>query len=118
FEANSVYAGGKARSVDVPGTNLKEVNKFLPGEHGFRFFPGFYQHITDTLTRIPFKGKDGKTQPEGVFNNLTPTDTIMIARYGKKGIVVNARFPHTRSSWKVLLDNLFRGADTGLTEEE
>lgn len=42
--------GGKARSVVVqqPGS------EGLPGEHGFRFFPGFYRHVIDTMARIPF----------------------------------------------------------------
>lgn len=35
--------GGKARSVSVPGTGTGG-RRDLPGEHGFRFFPGFYQH--------------------------------------------------------------------------
>ena len=26
---------------------------WLPGEHGFRFFPNFYKHVTDTMSRIP-----------------------------------------------------------------
>ena len=25
-----------------------------PGEHGFRFFPGFYRHLPDTMSRIPY----------------------------------------------------------------
>ena len=25
----------------------------VPGEHGFRFFPGFYKHVIDTMRRIP-----------------------------------------------------------------
>ena len=25
----------------------------LPGEHGFRFFPGFYHHVPDSMRRIP-----------------------------------------------------------------
>ena len=25
----------------------------LPAEHGFRFFPGFYRHLPDTMKRIP-----------------------------------------------------------------
>ena len=29
----------------------------LPGEHGFRFFPGFYHHVPDTMRRIPFAGQ-------------------------------------------------------------
>jgi 15-cis-phytoene desaturase len=44
--------GGKARSVVV--TN--EGQQGLPGEHGFRFFPGFYHHVIDTMQRIPLPG--------------------------------------------------------------
>ena len=59
-----VALGGKARSIGVPGS-AAGGRKDLPGEHGFRFFPGFYHHIPDTMRRIP----DGKN-PEGVYNNL------------------------------------------------
>src|SRR3990172_5410233 len=38
FERNPQYVGGKARSVDVPGTNIRDPDRYLPGEHGFRFF--------------------------------------------------------------------------------
>ena len=27
----------------------------LPGEHGFRFFPGFYHHVPDSMRRIPLR---------------------------------------------------------------
>ena len=48
--------GGKARSIPVPGSGV--VGRAdLPGEHGFRFFPGFYRHLPDTMRRIPFKGR-------------------------------------------------------------
>jgi uncharacterized protein with NAD-binding domain and iron-sulfur cluster len=36
--------GGKARSIPVPGT-ATGGRRALPGEHGFRFFPGFYHHV-------------------------------------------------------------------------
>ena len=65
FELRDV-PGGKARSVVVPSTaprqNVGAVNlgslaaptrRDLPGEHGFRFFPRFYRHIIDTMTRTP-----------------------------------------------------------------
>ncbi|MFD2357348.1 FAD-dependent oxidoreductase [Nonomuraea ferruginea] len=45
--------GGKSRSIPVPGT-ATGGRKDLPGEHGFRFFPGFYQNLPDTMSRIPF----------------------------------------------------------------
>src|ERR1035438_7782619 len=44
--------GGKARSIPVIGSGTGGRHD-LPGEHGFRFFPGFYKHVIDTLRRIP-----------------------------------------------------------------
>lgn len=45
--------GGKARSIPFAGTGAGG-RADLPGEHGFRFFPGFYHHVPDTMRRIPF----------------------------------------------------------------
>ncbi len=90
FEYNPDYIGGKARSINYKGKD-KQYENPLPGEHGFRFFPGFYKHVTDTMKRIPFKDTTGKTQ--SVFDNLTPTKTIMVSRYGHSPIVVLASFP-------------------------
>ncbi|MGW6422548.1 hydroxysqualene dehydroxylase [Nocardia sp. NPDC055053] len=58
------FLGGKARSMGVPGT-ASPGRAELPGEHGFRFFPGCYQHVPDTMSRIPFPGN-----PNGVLDNL------------------------------------------------
>ena len=56
--------GGKARSIPVSGTG-GPGRRELPGEHGFRFFPGFYHHVPDTMRRIPFAGN-----AQGVGDNL------------------------------------------------
>ena len=100
--------GGKARSMDVPdsGTNGR---KALPGEHGFRFFPRFYQHLPDTMKRIPFPGND-----QGVFNNLADATRGEMARYGKPSIELVTRFPRTFNDIKDLLNEVFGGNDTGL----
>lgn len=60
-------------------TNILEIgiNCFsLPGEHGFRFFPGFYRHIFDTMKRIPISvNVDGHEAVTGsVYDNLIPSD--------------------------------------------
>src|SRR4051812_31728941 len=57
--------GGKARSIPVAGT-AHGKRRPLPGEHGFRFFPGFYHHVPDTMRRIPFR-----SNANGVWDNLT-----------------------------------------------
>ncbi|MFI6167685.1 FAD-dependent oxidoreductase [Nocardia sp. NPDC051052] len=66
--------GGKARSIPVPGTG-SGGRPDLPGEHGFRFFPGFYQHVPDTMRRIPFAGN-----ANGVWNNLVAVPEARFAR--------------------------------------
>ncbi len=53
------FLGGKARSMDVPNT-AAGGRLALPGEHGFRFFPGCYQHVPDTMERIPVGGGNVK----------------------------------------------------------
>ncbi|WP_181721092.1 hydroxysqualene dehydroxylase [Nocardia gipuzkoensis] len=68
--------GGKARSVGVPGTGAGG-RPDLPGEHGFRFFPGFYQHVPDTMRRIPFPGN-----ANGVWDNLVAVPEARFARRG------------------------------------
>ncbi|HEX6116491.1 MAG TPA: FAD-dependent oxidoreductase, partial [Solirubrobacterales bacterium] len=63
--------GGKARSMDVP-RSAAGGRRGLPGEHGFRFFPGFYHHVPDSMRRIPFPGN-----ANGVHDNLEDaTETI------------------------------------------
>jgi uncharacterized protein with NAD-binding domain and iron-sulfur cluster len=49
--------GGVARTQyhrfpdDTPIDKVRK--KRVPGEHGFRFFPSFYRHLTHTMRRIP-----------------------------------------------------------------
>ncbi len=112
FERNPIYMGGKARSIDY--NHDHEYQNPLPGEHGFRFFPGFYKHIIDTMKRIPFE-VNGKKQT--VFNNLTATSRIMLARQGKAPIVTPASFPKSLSDIKLIIKDL-HGIDSGLTSEE
>src|SRR3954471_17842848 len=81
FELRSI-PGGKARSMDaIAGTGGRRA---LPGEHGFRFFPGFYRHVPDTMSRIPFGH-----QRQGVFENLVPSTQLQIARDGARNELVS-----------------------------
>jgi uncharacterized protein with NAD-binding domain and iron-sulfur cluster len=89
--------GGKARSIPVPNS-ATIGKKQLPGEHGFRFFPGFYQHITDTMKRIPYKNN-----PLGVFNNLVDATRINIPRFDKEGLTLPAKAPTSSSDVQVLV---------------
>ncbi|MFG2973724.1 FAD-dependent oxidoreductase [Streptomyces sp. NPDC048331] len=66
--------GGKARSMDVPGS-ARGGRRPLPAEHGFRFIPGIYHNLPDTLRRIPFPGNAA-----GVWDNLVAPREMMFAR--------------------------------------
>lgn len=118
FERNQRYVGGKARSVDVPGTNTSDGHDFLPGEHGFRFFPGFYKHVTDTMKRIPYRRPDGSPNPEGCFGNLTSTERIMIARYGKPAILAIASFPRSLNDLELIVKDMHGRLEVGLSNDE
>jgi uncharacterized protein with NAD-binding domain and iron-sulfur cluster len=99
FERKPVI-GGKARSISVPGSAFPD-HQPLPGEHGFRFFPGFYKHVTDTMRRIPY-GARGNT-----FDNLTVATRILLARSGQAEITWLARSPETVADLQVFLTELF-----------
>src|SRR5262249_7079300 len=64
--------GGEARSIPVAGTGAGG-RADLPGEHGFRFFPGFYKNVPDTMRRIPVAGN-----PDGVFDHLVDAHQELI----------------------------------------
>ncbi len=57
YEARGT-CGGKARTQPVPGTG-RDGRRDLPGEHGFRFYPRFYRHVIDMMTRTPVRDETG-----------------------------------------------------------
>lgn len=92
YEQRPDHWGGKARSMSAPGTGTGG-RADLPGEHGFRFFPGFYKHLPDTMTRIPFGSGSN------VFNNLVPTTQIEMTQENSDPIITPAEFPGTLAAW-------------------
>ncbi|WP_100401888.1 hydroxysqualene dehydroxylase [Bacillus sp. FJAT-42315] len=104
YEAKSI-PGGKARSVSVPHS-ATDGNKELPGEHGFRFFPGFYQHVIHTMKRIPVDKK--KT----VYHHLVNAKEMGLARFDKPLVPFALGFPksfvHLRTNMKSLFQTNWR----------
>ncbi|MGP8297694.1 hydroxysqualene dehydroxylase [Streptomyces inhibens] len=84
YERKPKGLGGKARGMGVPGS-ARGGRKPLPGEHGFRFIPGIYHNLPDTLRRIPFPGN-----AHGCHDNLVASTEVMLARTGGRE---NIRFP-------------------------
>src|ERR671910_3203506 len=87
--------GGKARSMPVPGSGTGG-RADLPGEHGFRFFPGFYRHLPDTMGRIPFAGGT-------VVDHLVGATRILFAQAGGPNeIIAPAHLPESPDDFAVL----------------
>jgi uncharacterized protein with NAD-binding domain and iron-sulfur cluster len=87
--------GGKARSLPVPGS-AAGGRADLPAEHGFRFFPGFYQHLPDTMERIPAGAAN-------VFAHLVGAERILLAQAGGRNeILAAAHAPESLDDLAVL----------------
>jgi uncharacterized protein with NAD-binding domain and iron-sulfur cluster len=104
--------GGKAKSNVKPGSGMNGL-KDLPGEHGFRFFPGFYRHVPDTMRRIHFPGN-----ANGVLDNLISAPLGGIAQEYKPLYTFPAHVPHTLNDWRQLFQSWFARAELGLQPGE
>lgn len=99
--------GGKARSIPYVGTAKNQRND-LPGEHGFRFFPGFYRHVIDTMKRIPFQ------TDRVVADNLTTAPHCMLARFDQPPVRTPFRFPRSWTDVVMTVRFLRRGNGVSL----
>lgn len=99
--------GGKARSLPATGISWGSLpfgplerpsadarRPPLPGEHGFRFFPGFYKHVVDTMERIPYRGGS-------VAQNLVDATELRVAPFDRASFHLPARFPRSGEDIKI-----------------
>ncbi|MFE5923037.1 FAD-dependent oxidoreductase [Streptomyces sp. NPDC056468] len=100
--------GGKARSMGVPGS-ARGGRRELPAEHGFRFIPGIYHNLPDTMRRIPFPGN-----PNGVWDNLVAPSEMSFARTGREDLRLPLPWPGHQPP-DLTLDDV-RRALTGVME--
>jgi uncharacterized protein with NAD-binding domain and iron-sulfur cluster len=99
YEAEDRF-GGKARSL--PGPTVPDGSR-LPSEHGFRFFPGFYRHVTDTMSRLPCDGGS-------VEDNLVETTEFLQATADRQWTMPTAS-PETLEGYRSQIWSLFGGPD-------
>ncbi|MEP6652443.1 MAG: FAD-dependent oxidoreductase [Myxococcales bacterium] len=101
--------GGRARSYRRRLFSLTgdRMNIEAPVEHGFRFFPGFYRNISDTMARIPLQGQAVVDQAHRtVHDNLVHIDREWLSVSGKRVIDVPAATVGVRNPTQRLLDLL------------
>jgi uncharacterized protein with NAD-binding domain and iron-sulfur cluster len=119
--------GGKARSMDADGAvpfdatdaarhtaaHANGARRDLPGEHGFRFFPGFYRHVIDTMRRIPYGSRS-------VADNLVDTTRVQWAWFDRAPIELPTRFPQTNTDIQHAIQSLLAtlGGQAGIPPEE
>jgi uncharacterized protein with NAD-binding domain and iron-sulfur cluster len=129
YERNTVL-GGKARSfpVEALSGNDRRLGRFpglmdiypskdiigLPAEHGFRFFPGFYKHLADTLSRIPC----ADDQSRHVIDNLVNVERDAYAQTGKPFFHISTHRPVTLREWINALTDIFGHPSFGLPPNE
>lgn len=106
------FFGGKARSYPKLDTGVRP-RRNLPAEHGFRFFPGFYRHLPDSMQRIPF----GR-QPHGVLDNLVEATRVQIARQGEPPFIMPARFPSSFDEFRLALHAFAQQGQLGIRPSE
>lgn len=111
FERRADRPGGKARSIPVPSSGT-DGRRDLPGEHGFRFFPGFYRHLPDTMKTIPTADR------RSVFDHLVDAPRLELARSTGTPIVASARFPRSLRDLETVLHTVFGMEDLGLKPGE
>jgi uncharacterized protein with NAD-binding domain and iron-sulfur cluster len=87
-------AGGKAMSRRVEGDR--------PTEHGFRFFPGWYRHLPDTMKRIPFRGRRELYEGRSVFDNLIEIDSNLLVWYDREPVAAPMHLPRSFDQLKTM----------------
>lgn len=106
--------GGKARSQYW----TRNGQGPFPGEHGFRFFPGFYEQVPETMRRIPLDAgavdpqaaRDGAAIPgRTVIDNLTTVHHMAVARKDEPLTLISRRQPREVEDLRGLLEFYFRG---------
>jgi hypothetical protein len=72
---------------------------WLPGEHGFRVFPGFYSHVFDTMKRTPILGSTPKSTV-GAAQERSVTVNASRDKYVETG---RTAYDNIRSTTKIIL---------------
>ncbi len=103
--------GGKARTLWVPDS-ARDGRPPLPGEHGFRFFPGFYKHLPDTMKRIP------STHGRSAYAHLVQAREYLLADGPGKNLRFLVRFPRTLADWREFLCTFYRIQELGIPDAE
>lgn len=83
------YVGGELMRADRSDrVDLRVLEeRIAPGEHGYRFFPAFYRNLFHTMRRIPLFDDKGRETGHTCYDNLVPTESLLIVPFAGSGTV-------------------------------
>jgi len=105
---------GRSDSWTVPDSERDYVEvrlreDYLPGEHGYRFYPTFYRNLRDTLMRtpIPEERDEFVETSRTVFDNLVATQAQGVNFYCKEPYVLpRKQFTSIQKFFDLLVESL------------
>src|SRR5688572_20775287 len=111
------FLGGKAASYRVPPAKGRApAPNDPPGEHGFRFFPGWYRHLTDTMSRIPYYAAGGGRRT--VADNLVSVKRNLLAWFDRPSVELPLRAPRSVDDTVSAAQFLSEFSSLGITVSE
>ena len=75
-------AGSPTDSLRSERVELALVQSWLPGDHGYRYFPAYYRHLFDTMRRTPLLDAAGDETGQTAFDQLVSPPEVAIAVRG------------------------------------
>ena len=97
-----------AKSYESVFIGLRNAHETLvPGEHGFRFFPGFYRNLFDTMERIPvFSKLTGDDTHRSVLDNLIPLARLGFDDRNHQLLSLQRKAPTTLGEIRTLMQSV------------
>jgi hypothetical protein len=114
--------------------SFRARERWLPGEHGFRFFPAFYHHLFDTMKRTPILETEESPAPfmaqeqavdmapsafryvetgRTAFDNLQPSNQHALAFSGHRPSVLTRSRPKSFEELRDYLRVFYGSAEDG-----
>ncbi|HEY0705471.1 MAG TPA: FAD-dependent oxidoreductase [Polyangia bacterium] len=112
YDRRSV-CGGKASSGRV-GAHAG-LSPGLPTEHGFRFFPGWYRHLFDSMRRIPLPEPGDVFRQRNVAHNLVELDRNLVAEYDRGPAPLVMHLPQNLEDAQAVSTFFLEAKQAGLT---
>jgi 15-cis-phytoene desaturase len=119
YERRDAFGGKAASERVIKGkSNGNGAGPTYPTEHGFRFLPGWYRHLPDTMSRIPSRRTSEGAARQTVADHLVPVGQNLMARYDRDPIPIVLHVPRSKNQAQGIVSFFGEIQKMGLTIEE